>query len=213
MNNILITDEMILSLRESLKSKMSGFRLAHTLGVEEMAARIGAIYCPEKLNVLRAAALLHDMTKELSPDAQKEIFERHGEEMSADAKLSPPTQHAITAALEIPVRYPEFADGEVIGAVRYHTTGRADMTLCEKIIYISDYIDFTRTYSDCKVLREMFWSANPEKMGELEREIHLDRVILTCLELTVEDLKENSRHISAETLEARDFILAKIEKI
>lgn len=213
MDRIVITDEMLTALRESLKSKMSGFRLAHTLGVEEMAARIGAIYCPEKLNVLRAAALLHDMTKELSPEAQKEIFERHGEKMSSDAELSPPTQHALTAALEIPVRYPEFADGEVIGAVRYHTTGRANMTLCEKIIYISDYIDFTRTYSDCKALREMFWSASPEKMGPREREIHLDRVILTCLELTVEDLNENSRHISAETLEARDFILEELEKI
>ena len=213
MEKKVITDEMLSSLRDSLKSKMSGFRLAHTLGVEEMAARIGAIYCPEKLNILRAAALLHDMTKELSPDAQREIFERHGEKMSEDVQRSPATQHALTAALEIPVRYPEFADDEVIGAVRCHTTGRADMTLCEKIIYISDYIDFTRTYSDCKALREMFWSASIEKMGAREREIHLDRVILSCLELTVEDLEENSRHISCETLEARDFMLEKLEKI
>ena len=213
MENKIITDEMLLSLRESLKGRMSGFRLAHTLGVEEMAARIGAIYCPEKVNILRAAALLHDMTKELSPEAQDEIFKRHGEVMSEDATNSPPTQHALTAALEIPVRYPEFANEEVIGAVRYHTTGKADMSLCEKIIYISDYIDFTRTYSDCKALREMFWSAEPEKMGPREREIHLDRVILTCLELTVEDLAENSRHISAETLEARDFILGELEMI
>lgn len=213
MERIVITDEMLKALRESLKGKMSGFRLAHTLGVEEMAARIGAIYCPEKLNILRAAALLHDMTKELSPEAQKEIFESHGEKMSEDVEMSPATQHAITAALEIPVRYPEFADSEVIGAVRYHTTGRADMALCEKIIYISDYIDFTRTYSDCKALREMFWSACPDKMGEQERILHLDRVILTCLELTVEDLVENSRHVSRETLEARDFILEKIERI
>ena len=213
METKIITEEMLSSLRDSLKSKMSGFRLAHTLGVEEMAARIGAIYCPEKLNILRAAALLHDITKELSPEAQAVIFERHGEEMSEDVKQSPATQHAITAALEIPERYPEFADGEVIGAVRYHTTGRAGMTLCEKIIYLSDYIDFTRTYSDCKALREMFWSASPEKMGAQERELHLDRVILTCLEMTVEDLIENSRHVSKETLEARDYILEKIGRI
>lgn len=213
MDKKVITDEMLSSLRDSLKSKMSGFRLAHTLGVEEMAARMGAIYCPEKLNILRAAALLHDMTKELSPEAQKAIFEKHGENMSEDVEKSPAVQHALTAALEIPVRYPEFADEEVISAVRSHTTGRADMTLCEKIIYISDYIDFTRTYSDCKALREMFWKACPEKMGPRERMIHLDRVILTCLELTIDDLRENSRHISAETLDARDFILGELEKI
>ena len=213
MERKIITEEMLSSLRDSLKCKMSGFRLAHTLGVEEMAARIGAIYCPEKLNILRAAALLHDITKELSPDAQREIFERHGVEMSEDVIKSQATQHALTAALEIPERYPEFADEEVIEAVRCHTTGKADMTLCEKIIYISDYIDFTRTYSDCKALREMFWSASPEKMGAQERELHLDRVILSCLEMTVEDLVENSRHVSRETLEARDFIIEQMEKI
>lgn len=210
---VIISEKMLNDLRESLKTKMSGFRLAHTLGVEEMAVRIGEIYCPEKLNILRAAALLHDMTKELSPSAQAELFEKHGVTMSEDVKNSPPTKHAITAALEIPERYPEMADSEVISAVRYHTTGRADMSLCEKIIYLSDYIDFTRTYSDCKALREMFWSASPEKMGKKERELHLDRVVLACLEMTVEDLNENSRYVSRETLEARDHILEQMEKI
>ncbi len=209
---IVITDGMLSALREGLKTKMSGFRLAHTLGVEEMAARIGEIYCPEKLNVIRAAALLHDITKELSPKAQKEIFEKHGVEMSEDLKSSPPTQHAITAALEIPLRYPEFASDEVIGAVRCHTTGRVDMTLCEKIVYLSDYIDFTRTYSDCKALREMFWSADLKSMGAAEKEEHLDKVVLRSLELTIADLAENSRHISRETIEARDALLKKYGK-
>lgn len=208
----IITDEMLSSLREKLKTQMSGFRLAHTLGVEEMAVRIGEIYCPEKLYILRAAALLHDITKELSPKAQMELFLKHGVEISADIESSPPTQHAITAALEIPLRYPEFADEEVIGAVRYHTTGRVDMTLCEKIVYLSDYIDFTRTYSDCRALREMFWSADLKNMNEEEREEHLDRVVLRSLELTIADLKENSRHISRETVEARDALKKKLEK-
>lgn len=211
MKNIIITDEMLSSLREKLKTQLSGFRLAHTLGVEEMAIRIGEIYCPEKMNILRAAALLHDMTKELSPTAQKELFEAHGIEMSEETIKSPPTQHAVTAALEIPVRYPEFADDEVIGAVRYHTTGRVDMTLCEKIIYISDYIDFTRTYSDCKALREMFWAADFSKMSAAEKEKHLDRVVLRSFELTIADLEENNRYVSSETKNARDALIKKYE--
>ncbi len=205
-----ITDDMLISLRQGLKTKMSGFRLAHTLGVEEMSCRIGEIYCPQKLNILRAAALLHDITKELSAFAQKEIFLKHGLEMSEEVENSPPTQHAITASLEIPILYPEFAHDEVISAVRYHTTGRADMTLTEKIIYISDYIDFTRTYSDCILLREMFWSSHPELMTEDERELHLDRVILRSFDLTIADLRENGRVISRATIDARDSIINKI---
>ncbi len=208
----IITEKMLASLKEELKTKMSGFRLAHTLGVEEMAARIGAIYCPEKINILRAAALLHDITKELPIEAQKEIFKKHGIEMSREAELAPPTLHAMTAELEIPVRYPEFADTEVLGAVRCHTTGRAGMTLSEKIIYISDYIDFTRTYSDCILLRDMFWRAKPEKMSEGDKLIHLDKVVIKSLELTVIDLNERGRIVSRETVEALEYLKNKMKE-
>ncbi len=206
-----ITDEMLSSLRDGISVKMSGFRLAHTLGVEEMAARIGEIYCPEKINILRAAALLHDITKELPIAEQKRIFEDHGMKMSSETESAPPTQHAISASLLIPERYPDFAQDEVIRAVRYHTTGRADMSLSEKIIYISDYIDFTRTYSDCIALRDMFWNAHPETMSEDERLRHLDRVVLRSFELTIEDLEENNRPISRETADARDFLAEKLD--
>ncbi len=206
----MISEKMLTELKEDLKTRMSGFRLAHTLGVEEMAIRIGGIYCPEKVNVLRAAALLHDITKELSPDAQKEIFKKHGIVMSREAELAPPTHHAMTAELEIPERYPEFADPEILGAVRCHTTGRAGMTLCEKIIYISDYIDFTRTYSDCILLRDMFWGAHPERMSGEERLVHLDRVVLRSLELTIIDLNERGRTVSRETVEALDHLQNKL---
>lgn len=210
MSTVVISEEMLTDLRESMKTKMSGFRLAHTRGVEEMAARIGAIYCPQKVNLLRAAALLHDMTKELSAAEHKKILKKHGREMSEEMENSPPTQHAVTAALEIPERYPEYNDAEIIGAVRYHTTGKADMSLTEKIIYLSDYIDFTRTYSDCIALRDMFWGAEPARMNEEERLIHLDRVVLRSLEMTIADLVENRRAISRETVEAMDYLQEKL---
>jgi len=206
----IISEEMLANLRESMKTKMSGSRFAHTRGVEEMAARIGAIYCPEKVNLLRAAALLHDMTKELSVTEHKKIIEKHGGTMSPEMESSPPTQHAMTAALEIPCRYPEFCDEEIIEAVKHHTTGKANMSLTEKIIYLSDYIDLTRTYSDCVALRDMFWGAEPAEMTEEERLIHLDRVILRSLEMTVADLVENGRSISSETIEAMDYLQEKL---
>ncbi len=209
--NKVITDEMLGELRKRIRESMSSFRLAHTLGVEEMAARIGGIYCPDKVNLLRAAALLHDITKELSPSAQKRIFAKHGVEMSRDVENAQPTQHAITAALEIPELYADFADGELIGAVRYHTTGRENMTLTEKILYLSDYIDFTRTYSDCKALRDMFWNADVAGMTERERLIHLNKVILKSFDLTVIDLIENGRMVSADTINARNSLMLEIK--
>ena len=110
----------------------------------------------------------------------------------------------------IPVELPELNDAEIISAVRYHTTGREGMTLTEKIIYIADYIDETRTFPDCITLREMFWGSDVESMSEAERLLHLDRVVLRSLEMTVADLIECGRVINSDTLAAKEYISKKV---
>ena len=57
------TVEQIDKLRERVGGILSDFRLNHTLGVERMAEKLAKLYCPEKEIMLRAAALLHDVTK------------------------------------------------------------------------------------------------------------------------------------------------------
>ena len=157
MNNN-FTEEMLDKLRKKVGEGMSEKRYFHTLEVEKMAARLGAIYVPECISVLRAAALLHDITKEKSAEEHIAIFEQNGVLVSESDKKSPKMFHAKTAALVIPGQYAEFAPPELIGAVRYHTTGRADMTILEKIIYLADFIDMSRKFSDCVELREFLFN-------------------------------------------------------
>ncbi len=206
-----ISIEQINALRSDISDKMSGFRLEHTLGVEKMAAKLGEIYCPEKIDLLRAAALLHDVTKELSIDEHIEIYNRFGLTPSDEYLNSPATLHAVTASLMIPEKYPQFADEEIISAVRHHTTGRKGMSICEKIIYLADYIDETRKYEDCIALREEFFSAEPEKMSESEKITHLNRVILHSFYLTIADLKAKGKTVISDTLAARDAIIFELE--
>ncbi len=208
-DRIMITDDMLSSLRSEIAKKMSESRHTHTLGVEKMAAKIAEVYCPEKANILRAAALLHDITKELKASEQEDIFKEYGVDISEEMRNSYPTMHSHTAALIIPELYPSFADEEIIDAVRYHTTGRGDMTLAEKIIYLSDYIDETRTYKDCVRLRYMFWSVEFESMSEEERLAHLDSIILESFDMTLTDLIERKRIISTDTAEARNSLMLK----
>jgi len=210
MSNIKITEEMLDALRKAISARMSERRLAHTLGVEEMAARIAAVYCPEKTNMLRAAALLHDITKELTADEQKKIVSEYGLVMSRDMENAPSTQHAFTASLIIPEQFPDFADVEIVSAVKYHTTGSADMSLSEKIIYLADYIDYTRTFSDCVALRDMFWSVDYSNMNDTEKLMHLDKVMLCSFDMTIADLKARNKTISRETAEARESLKKKI---
>ena len=206
-----ISTEQINDLRRDISDKMSGFRLAHTLGVEKMAIRLGEIFCPDKIEMLRAAALLHDVTKELSVEAHTEIYKRFGQAPSEEYINSPATLHSVTASLIIPEEYADFADEELISAVRYHTTGRVGMSICEKIIYLADYIEETRKYEDCIALREEFFSAEPEKMSEGEKITHLNRVILHSFDLTIADLEEKGKTVISDTRAARDSIIFELE--
>ena len=122
------SDEMLSSLRESVKNEMGEKRYFHTLEVEKMAARLGEIYAHDKISLLRAAALLHDITKERTTEEHIAICENNGIEVTLADRKAPKMFHSRTAALVIPTKYPEFDVPEIITAVRYHTTGRADMT-------------------------------------------------------------------------------------
>ena len=61
---IKITEKMLDELRERVMESMSHKRFVHTVAVEQMVARLAALFCPDQTILLRAAALLHDVTKE-----------------------------------------------------------------------------------------------------------------------------------------------------
>lgn len=203
-------EKQLTALRQRVTGEMSQKRFFHTAEVEKMVERLGALYCPNDIPMLRAAALLHDVTKEYSAEKQIKILLDFGINVSKQDILTPKTFHARTAALLIPSLYAEFADPALISAVRYHTTGRADMTLAEKLLYLADYIDESRTFPDCVRLREMFFGKNPEEMGEEERLSHLDRVLVASFDMTVAGLLADGAIISEDTVAARNFLLANL---
>lgn len=200
----------ILMLRERVTADMSEKRARHTLAVEQMAARLAALYCPEKEQMLRVAALLHDVTKEWKTERHVAFLEERGAEVTELDVAAPKTLHARTAALLIPEEFVEFADPEVISAVRFHTTGREDMTLCEQIVYLADYIDESRTFPDCVTLRHAFWDAEPEKMPENARREHLSRVLVQSFNMTIAGLLEDGAPVSPDTFCARNSLILQL---
>lgn len=204
---IKITEKTLNTLREKMKGSMSEKRFVHTAAVEEMVARLCALYCPEHTLQLRAAALLHDFTKELTPEAQQALCEAYDIPVDDLQRLSPKTYHAKTAAARIVRDFPEFADPIIIDAVRWHTTGRAGMTLTEKLLYLADYIDDSRTFSSCVLLRRYFFGAEPELMTKEERERHLRATLLLSFEHTLKDLVSEGAPIDEDTIRARNALL------
>ena len=203
----MITERMLNDLREELATKMSPKRYRHTVEVEKMAERLGVLYAPEKIPMLRGAALLHDLTKEYSPDRQIFVCAQKGLAVSRSEIYAPKTFHARTAAALIPDEYPAFADEELISCVRWHTTGRAGMTLCEKLIYLADYIDMSRTFEDCVTLRNFFFDAKPETMSEKQRLAHLRDTLILSYDMTIRGLLDNGKLISTYTMEARNELI------
>ena len=206
----MITEEMLDTLRASVAAGMSEKRFVHTAEVEKMVARLAALYAPQKERMLRAAALLHDITKEYSTADQLRLCAVHKLPVMQNDLGAPKTFHARTAAAEIPFLYPDFAEEEIVRCVRYHTTGRRGMTLEEKLVYLADYIDLSRTFEDCVTLRNAFFEGEPEKMGEQERVAHLDRILVLSFDMTIRALLEDGAPISPDTFEARNDLIAQL---
>lgn len=197
-------EQELTALRETVIGQMSSKRYVHTAAVEEMVARLAALYCPEETLALRAAALLHDVTKEYDIPTHVRILREAGETVPAGAEFSHKTFHARTAAIVIPQTYPAFATDTVVSAVRWHTTGREGMTLTEKLLYLADYIDESRIFPDCVRLRSYFWGANPETMSPKERLVHLRRTLIMSYDMTMRALINEGAVISPDTTLARN---------
>lgn len=207
-----ITEQMLDELREDVMKKTSLKRFRHTVAVEAMTARLCALFCPDKTLLMRAAALLHDVTKELDTEAQIALCERYGLPVSDLDRISPKTFHARTAAAMIEREYTDFADAEVVSAVRWHTTGRADMTLTDQMLYLADYIDESRTFENCVILRRYFWGADPARMTATEREALLRDTLILSFDMTVRDLLDEGKPVAEETMQARNALILQRER-
>lgn len=208
-----ITEDMLDDLRAGLKSTMSDKRYTHTCAVERMVERLCTLFCPEYTKELRAAALLHDITKEEGLEKQLQMCREFGIMVQPEDVLAPKTFHAKTAAERIKRDYPAYATDVVVSAVRYHTTGRAGMTLPEQLVYLADYIDDSRKFPDCVRLRDYFWSAEPERMDTEARLAHLRDTLILSFDMTVRNLLAESVPISMDTVLSRNDLIAQREKI
>jgi predicted HD superfamily hydrolase involved in NAD metabolism len=175
------------------------------LAVEEEVAELAVLFglSENDSNRLRAAAILHDITKELSVDGHLELCKKHSLEVTEDDLKSPKVFHSLTGAYEAMELYPETIDRETFNAIKYHTTGRAGMTLFDKLLYLADYIEKTRSFPDCVKLREYFYS-KPASVG------HLNKTLLISFDMTLKNLEDEGQFVHPSTLIARNAIAKEI---
>ena len=101
--------------------------------------------------------------------------------------------------------FPDDADETVFSAIRWHTTGKAGMTLTEKLMYLADFIEPTRTFPDCVRLRGYFYS----RIGENDKNAVLDSTLILSFDMTVTELISSGQPIHPDTVAARNYLILK----
>ncbi|QCX34760.1 HD domain-containing protein [Caloramator sp. E03] len=119
-------------------------RFIHSLGVEKEAIKLGERYGVD-INKCRIAAIVHDCQKDLSDEELIKKAMEYKIDVDKIQLKSPQLLHGPVGALYSKEKF-EIEDEEIINAVYYHTTGRENMSLLEKIIYIADIIEENRKY-------------------------------------------------------------------
>lgn len=146
-------DDGLSEYRKLLYPKLDEYRINHSECVSECAATLAESYGAD-VEKARLAGLLHDIMKNASAAEQLAVLEKAGEGLTRLELANPKVWHQISGAAFL--RTEGITDDEeILGAVRWHTTGRAGMTLLEKVVYIADFISADRDYPDVGVVRKL----------------------------------------------------------
>ncbi|MEG2080531.1 MAG: bis(5'-nucleosyl)-tetraphosphatase (symmetrical) YqeK [Oscillospiraceae bacterium] len=137
---------------EEIKKRLTKARFYHSLNVADEAKKLAEFYGADKEKAF-TAGLVHDIMKDTDKNEQLRILEKNGISLTNTEKDNPKLWHAISGAVFLEKEL-NVTDKEIISAVRFHTTGKENMTLLEKIIYIADYIAADRNYQGIEIMRE-----------------------------------------------------------
>ncbi len=204
-----VSDEELCVIRSRLPEFLSGKRLEHTFFVEKEAITIAeSIFLVYNIsdvykNDIRAAALLHDITKKRSLDEQLALCKEFG----IDESISPSSAilHGKTAA-HLAKKIFGINDF-VFSAIYCHTTGKENMNILDKIIFLADYIEESRTHTHCIDTRSFFYDSIKEHGTAYGRQA-LDKAIVMSIDGTVRHLLEQGSIIDINTILARNYLIS-----
>ena len=180
----------ISQLRPVALSYLKHKRIPHVLGTEQEAIRLAERYGVD-VEKARVAALLHDCTKKLDMESQLALCDHYGIELDELEQVSLKLLHSKTGAAL--ARDVFGVDEEIYNAIWWHTTGHANMTLLEKIIYLADYIEPSRDFPGVDKLRSVCYK-------------DLNEGLLLGLEMTIREMTDMGNPVHRATLEARDAL-------
>lgn len=176
-------------LRQMVMPYLKENRIAHVTGVESQAVMLAMRWGVDP-DTAAVAGILHDITKAQNKEKQLKLCEKYGIILENAERENPALLHARTGAALARERFG--ISDEIYSAIRWHTTGKPDMSTLEKIIYLADYTEPTRDFEGVEELRELSFE-------------DLDKAMALGLEMSIEDLTERGKPIFHDTMDAYNW--------
>ena len=173
-------------LREKAYVYLDEKRIGHVAGCESEAVML-AKHWGEDPEIAATAGILHDITKKLDAEDQLNLCRKYGIICDNAERSNPKLLHAKTGAAR--ARDLFGISDAIYEAIRWHTTGKPDMTLLEKIIYLADFIEPTRDFPGVEALRELAYE-------------DLNQATAVGLRMSLEEIRSNGREPYPDTVEA-----------
>lgn len=182
-------------LREKAFGYVSEDRIGHVAGCESEAVML-AMHWGEDPETAATAGILHDITKKLKYEEQLILCDKYGIICDNAELENPRLLHAVTGAAM--ARELFGVSDEVYEAIRWHTTGKADMSRLEEIIYLADYIEPTRDFEGLEKLRELAYE-------------DLDEAMRLALEMCLEEVRSRGTEPHKNSVDAYHWYCNKKE--
>lgn len=181
----------IVKFREQLQSKLSPSRYEHTIGVAYTCIALAMRYGYD-IHKAELAGLMHDCAKHFTDAELIAKCENHGVALTKAELAAPAVIHAKYGAWLAKHKY-GIEDQEILDAIACHTTGKPEMNLLDKILYIADYIEPRRDKAEN--LPRMRWLAFQD----------LDQTMFEILDGTLKYLNGKGATVDPMTQEAYTY--------
>lgn len=184
-------------LYEKVKETLSEKRFYHSKCVMEKCIELARIYGEDEEKA-KIAGILHDIAKEIPKEKRIETAKKYKVELDEIEKNSLGLIHAKLGAKICEIDYG--VSKEICDAIKVHTTGKENMSLLQKILFISDAIGIDRKYS------------NTEQIRNLAKE-NLDEAIVEILRFSIEDRIKEKKLVHIDSINALNYLILEKEKL
>ena len=171
-------------------------RFYHSQCVAQEAARLAQRYGAD-VEKARLAGILHDIMKDTPPEQQLKIRQDSGILLTKTQRHNRKLWHALAGAAYLQQTL-QVKDGDIVEAVRCHTSGKKDMSLLEKVLFVADYISADREYPGVERMRQAAYRS-------------LEEAIVEGVLFTVQELMGQRLPVAAESVEAYNDALLILE--